>query len=133
MNKVVIIGRLVKDPELKFLPGSGVANTSFTVAVDKFTKKDEPKQADFIGCVAWNKTAELIANYMKKGSLIGISGRISTRNYEAKDGTKRYVTEVVADEVQFLDSKDKTSTEHKNDPKNNTPDDMPEVGGDIPF
>lgn len=103
MNKVVLIGRLTKDPELKYTPGTGTAVATFTLAIDRRTSKDGQREADFINIVAWNKTAELVANYMSKGRLLGVSGRIQTRSYDAKDGTKRYVTEVVAEEVQFLD------------------------------
>ena len=105
MNKTVLIGRLTKDPELKFTAGKGMAVATFTIAVDrKFSKE---KETDFIPIVVWGKQAESTANYMRKGKLIGVSGRIQTRSYDAKDGTKRYVTEVVADEVQFLEwSKD---------------------------
>ncbi|MBV7275793.1 single-stranded DNA-binding protein [Clostridium thailandense] len=103
MNKVVLIGRLTKDPELKFTPGTGTAVATFTVAVDRRFSKDGQKEADFIPVVVWGKQAESTANYMGKGKLIGICGRIQTRSYDAKDGTKRYVTEVVAEEVQFLE------------------------------
>jgi single-strand DNA-binding protein len=103
MNKIVLIGRLTKDPELKFTPGTGTAVATFTLAVDRRFSKDNQKEADFIPIVVWGKQAESTANYMSKGKLIGISGRIQTRNYDAKDGTKRYVTEVVAEEVQFLE------------------------------
>lgn len=104
MNKVVLIGRLTKDPELKFVPGTGTAVTTCTLAVDRrFPSKDGQREADFIPIVIWGKIAETTANYMSKGRLMGVSGRIQTRSYDAKDGTKRYVTEVVADEVQFLD------------------------------
>ncbi|MDP4144115.1 MAG: single-stranded DNA-binding protein [Bacillota bacterium] len=103
MNKVVLIGRLTKDPELKFTPGNGTAVASFTIAVDRRFSKDSQKEADFIPIVVWGKQAESTANYMSKGKLIGISGRIQTRSYDAKDGTKRYVTEVIAEEVQFLE------------------------------
>lgn len=109
MNKVVLIGRLTKDPELKYTPGTGTAVATFTLAVDRRTSKNGQKEADFINIVAWNKTAELVANYMKKGRQMGVSGRIQTRSYDAKDGTKRYITEVVADEIQFLDSKGDSS------------------------
>jgi len=102
VNKVVIIGRLTKDPELKFTPGSGTAVATFTVAVDRKFKSEGQPTADFIPVVVWGKQAENTANYMSKGRLIGISGRIQTRSYEAKDGTRRYVTEIVAEEVQFL-------------------------------
>lgn len=103
MNRVVLIGRLTKDPELRFTPGNGTAVATFTLAVDRRFSKDGQKEADFIPIVVWGKQAESTANYMSKGKLIGISGRVQTRNYEAKDGTRRYVTEIVADEVQFLE------------------------------
>lgn len=102
MNKVVLIGRLTKDPELRFTPGSGAAVTTLTLAVDKYNTKTGQKEADFVPVVIWGKQAESTANYMSKGSQMAISGRIQTRSYDAKDGTKRYVTEVVATEVQFL-------------------------------
>lgn len=103
MNKVVLIGRLTKDPELRFTPGNGTAVATFTIAIDRRFKKEGQNEADFVPIVVWGKQAESTANYMNKGRLIGISGRIQTRSYEAKDGTRRYVTEVVAEEVQFLD------------------------------
>ncbi|WP_321995151.1 single-stranded DNA-binding protein [Clostridium butyricum] len=102
MNKVVLIGRLTKDPDLRFIPGSGTATTNITLAVDKYNSKTGQNEADFIPIVLWGKQAENTANYMSKGSQIAISGRIQVRSYEAKDGTKRYVTEIVAMEVQFL-------------------------------
>jgi single-strand DNA-binding protein len=104
MNKVVLIGRLTKDPELKFTPGNGTAVATLTLAVDRrVPNKNGQREADFIQVTVWGKSAENTANYMGKGRLMGVSGRIQTRTYEAKDGTRRYVTEVVADEVQFLD------------------------------
>lgn len=114
MNKVVLIGRLTKDPELKFTPGNGTAVTTLTLAIDRKFLKDGQKEADFIPIVIWGKQAEATANYMTKGKLIGISGRIQTRNYDAKDGTKRYVTEVIADEIQFLEWGDKTGKSNEN-------------------
>lgn len=99
MNKVVLVGRLVKDPELKFTPGTGTAVATLTLAVDRRKKEDG---ADFIPVVVWGKQAENTANYTTKGSLIAVAGRIQVRTYDAKDGSKRYVTEVVAEEVQFL-------------------------------
>ena len=104
MNKAVLIGRLTKDPEVKQTQ-SGIDVASFTLAVDRTFSKE--KEADFINIVAWRKTAELCGKYLSKGSLVGISGRIQTRNYENKDKVKVYVTEIVADEVQFLDSRKK--------------------------
>ena len=108
MNKVVLIGRLTKDPELKFTPGGGAAVTTLTLAIDKYNTKTGQKEADFVPVVVWGKQAESTANYMSKGSQVAISGRIQTRSYDAKDGTKRYVTETVADQfngVEFLESK----------------------------
>ncbi|ADL53240.1 single-stranded DNA-binding protein [Clostridium cellulovorans] len=104
MNKAVLIGRLVRDPELKFAQGTGTAVANFTIAVDRrFSSKDGQKETDFIPIVVFGKIAETVANYTTKGKLIGVSGRIQTRTYDAQDGGKRYVTEVVSDEVQFLE------------------------------
>lgn len=107
MNKVVLIGRLTRDPELRFTAGTGTAVSTFTLAVDRnFKSKDGQREADFINIVVWNKLAEIVANNLTKGRLAAVSGRIQTRTYEGNDGQKRYVTEVVADDVQFLDRKD---------------------------
>lgn len=136
MNKVVLIGRLTKDPELRFTPGSGKAVATFTVAVDRRFTRDGQKEADFIPIVVWGKQAESTANYMSKGKLIGIAGRIQTRSYEAKDGTKKYITEVVAEEVQFLEWGDKTQKGNNSQMNNDNPfgDDITPVDdGDIPF
>lgn len=113
MNKVVLIGRLTKDPELRFTPGSGAAVTTLTLAIDKYNTKTGQREADFVPVVVWGKQAESTANYMSKGSQVAISGRIQTRSYDAKDGTKRYVTEVVADQfggVEFLGTKGSNSS-----------------------
>jgi single-strand DNA-binding protein len=110
MNKVVLIGRLTRDPELRFAAGSGVAVTTFTLAVDReFKNKAGQYEADFIPIVVWNKLAEIVANNLSKGRLVAVSGRIQTRNYEGNDGQRRYVTEIVADGVQFLERKDQSS------------------------
>ena len=106
MNKVVLIGRLTKDPELRFTPGTGMAVATFTVAVDRrMPNKDGVREADFIPIVVWGKQGENVANYMSKGRLIGVSGRIQTRNYEGKDGIRRYVTEVVVENIDFVGTK----------------------------
>jgi single-strand DNA-binding protein len=107
MNKVVLVGRLTKDPELKFTNGTGTAVATFTLAVDrKFVDKATgQREADFISIVCWRKTAEFVANYFKKGQMCGVSGAIQTRTYQAQDGSNRYVTEVVADDVEFVGSK----------------------------
>lgn len=107
MNKVVLIGRLTKDPELRYTPGNGVAVSSLTLAVDNYNSKTGEKGADFIPVVVWGKSAENVAQYCVKGSQIAVSGRIVNRSYDAKDGTKRYITEVVADMfngITFLSS-----------------------------
>lgn len=110
MNKVVLIGRLTKDPECKFV-ASGTAVCHLTLAVDRRFKKEEGPSADFIPVVVWGKIGENAANYLHKGSLCSVAGRIETRSYEAKDG-KRFVTEVVADEVKFLDPKKSGSNDY---------------------
>ena len=97
MNKVVLIGRLTKNPELRYTPGSGKAVTTLTLAVDNYDSKSGEKGADFIPVVIWGKQAENTAQYMSKGNQIAISGRIATRSYDANDGTKKYITEVIAD------------------------------------
>ncbi|MET4563350.1 single-strand DNA-binding protein [Lysinibacillus parviboronicapiens] len=110
INRVVLIGRLTKDPELKYSP-NGIASCRFTVAVNRtFSKEGEEKQADFIQCVAWRKQAENLANFMKKGNLIGLEGKIQTGSYEGQDGKKIYTTDVVADSIQFLEPKNNTGS-----------------------
>jgi single-strand DNA-binding protein len=105
MNRVLLVGRLTKDPELRYTP-SGVAVATFTLAVNRtFTNQQGEREADFINCVVWRKPAENVANYLKKGSLAGVDGRLQTRSYEGQDGKRVYVTEVVADSVQFLESR----------------------------
>lgn len=105
MNRVVLVGRLTKDPDLRYTP-SGVAVATFTLAVNRaFSNQEGNREADFINCVVWRKPAENVANYLKKGSLAGVDGRIQTRNYEGQDGKRVYVTEIVAESVQFLESR----------------------------
>lgn len=104
MNKVFLIGRLTRDPELRYT-GNNTPVATFSIAVNRnFTNQSGEREADFINIIVWRKQAENIKNYVKKGSQVAIDGRIQTRNYE-QDGVKRYVTEVVADNVQFLDTK----------------------------
>ncbi|HOO67795.1 MAG TPA: single-stranded DNA-binding protein [Bacilli bacterium] len=105
MNKVILIGRLTKDPDLRYTP-SNVPAVNFTLAVNRnFTNQNGERQADFINIVVWRKQAENVKKYITKGSQVAVEGRIQTRNYDDKDGKKVYVTEVVADNVQFLESK----------------------------
>ena len=102
--KVFLIGNLTKDPELK-QTASGISVLSFTIAVDRHVPKDAEKKTDFIGVVAWRQTAELVSRYFKKGKPIFVCGSIQTRNYTDNQGNKRFATEVVADEVGFVESK----------------------------
>ena len=105
VNRVVLVGRLTRDPELRYTP-NGVAVANFNIAVNRpFSNQQGEREADFINCVVWRRQAENLANYMRKGSLIGVDGRIQTRSYEGQDGKMVYVTEVVADNIQFLESR----------------------------
>lgn len=104
MNHWVGIGRLVRNPEVRYTQ-SGKACANFTLAIDRRRSGDGNQQADFIPCVAWEKTAEVISQYTGKGRKIAVEGRIQTRSYDANDGTKRYVTEVVVQSMEFCDSK----------------------------
>ena len=127
MNKVILIGRLTKDPQTRYTQ-SGVAVTTFTIAVDrKYAKKDSGQPtADFIPIVTWRKLAEICANNLTKGRLVGIEGAMQVRTYDGDDGKKRYVTEVIADEVEFLSP--------KNQQGNNAPYDAPEIADEmVPF
>lgn len=101
INRVVLIGRLTRDPELRKTQ-SGTSVCSFTLAVNRRQNQDGTQDADFINCVAWNKLADNIQLYQKKGNQLGIEGRINTRSYDNQQGQKVYVTEVVAENVQFL-------------------------------
>lgn len=103
INRVVLVGRLTKDPELRYTP-NGIAVARFTLAVNRtFSSQSGEREADFINCVVWRKQAENTANFLKKGSLAGVEGRIQTGSYEGQDGKRVYTTEVVADSVQFLE------------------------------
>lgn len=105
MNKVILIGRLTKDPELRYTQ-SGTAIASFTLAVNrKYANQNGEREADFINCQAWQKTAEFVANYFKKGQQMALEGRIQVRSYDGNDGQRRWVTEVVTDTVEFVGSK----------------------------
>ena len=110
LNRVVLIGRLTKDPELRYTQ-NGVAVTSFTLAVDRtFKNAKGEKEADFIPCVVFSQLAELCANYLAKGKLAAIDGRIQVRSYDAQDGQKKWVTDVVGENVRFLSPKDNNSS-----------------------
>ncbi|MBS4189849.1 single-stranded DNA-binding protein [Bacillus sp. FJAT-49705] len=114
MNRVVLVGRLTKDPDLRYTP-NGVAVASFTLAVNRtFTNQQGEREADFINCVVWRKAAENVANFLKKGSLAGVDGRIQTRSFDGQDGKRVYVTEVMAESVQFLEPRNSARAEGGN-------------------
>lgn len=118
LNRVVLVGRLTKDPELRYTP-SGVAVATFTLAVNRtFTNNQGEKEADFLNCVIWRKQAENVANFLKKGSLAGVDGRLQSRSYEDQSGKRVYVTEVVAESVQFLEPKGQGNSQ--NNQQNNS-------------
>lgn len=116
MNKAILIGRLTKDPEMR-TSSSGVSATTFTLAVNRtFTNQNGEKETDFINCVAWRKQAENIAKYCVKGSQVACEGRIQTRSYDAQDGSKRYVTEVIVENCTFLSPSSNSNNKDKTGP-----------------
>jgi single-strand DNA-binding protein len=120
MNRVVLVGRLTKDPELKYL-ANGTPVATMTLAVNRpFSNQQGEREADFINVVVWRKPAENAANYLKKGSLAGVDGRIQTRSYEGQDGKRVYITEVVADSVQFLEPKQQGQQQQSQPPQGNS-------------
>ena len=135
INKVVLLGRLTKDPELRYAAGSGTAVCRFTVAINRQFKKDE---TDFINCIAFGKTGETIAQYITKGRQIAVTGSIRTGSYDAQDGTKRYTTDVIVETFEFVESKKKETNEFDKQ-ANNFPDpftkehEEPVFEDDMPF
>ncbi|SDL19675.1 single-stranded DNA-binding protein [Natronincola ferrireducens] len=132
MNTVVLIGRLARDPELRFTQ-SGKAVATFSIAVNRpFSKTNE---ADFFNIVVWGKVAESCANYLAKGRLVGIEGRLQSRSYESQKGEKRYVTEIVANQVEFLEYGKKEKTNNSNESDIELQDFQPVYGEDegVPF
>ena len=109
MNHWTGMGRLVRDPEVRYTQ-SGKAVASFTLAIDRRRSGDGNQQVDFIPCIAWEKTADVISQYVTKGQKIAVEGRIQTRSYDAQDGNKRYVTEVVVQSMEFCESKRKATS-----------------------
>ncbi|HFN8889938.1 TPA: single-stranded DNA-binding protein [Staphylococcus aureus] len=138
LNRVVLVGRLTKDPEYRTTP-DGVSVTTFTIAVNRtFTNAQGEREADFINCVTFRKQAENVNNYLSKGSLAGVDGRLQSRSYDNKEGRRVFVTEVVADSVQFLEPKNNNKqnnqqhngqTQTGNNPFDNTEEDF----SDLPF
>lgn len=139
MNKVILIGRLTKDVELRYTQTNNTAVASFSLAVNrKFVKSGEERQADFFNIIAWNKLAENISKYLFKGNQVAISGRLETRSWDDQNGQKHYVTEVIAEEIDFIGSKNKQNNEAiLNSPtpinKNDDTSDFICNGDDLPF
>lgn len=139
MNKVILIGRLTKDVELRYTQTNNTAVASFSLAVNrKFVKPGEERQADFFNIIAWNKLAENISKYLFKGNQVAISGRLETRSWDDPNAQKHYVTEVIAEEIDFIGSKNKQNNEAiLNSPtpinKNDDTSDFICNGDDLPF
>ena len=111
MNKVILMGRLTRDPEVRYTQTSNTLVASFSLAVNRrFARQGEERQADFINCVAWNKSGEFVSKYFKKGQQVGVIGRLQTRTWDDDKGQKHYITEVVVEETYFADSKRDGST-----------------------
>lgn len=121
INRSTLVGRLTKDPELRYT-SNNVATVQFTIAVNRsFTNQAGEREADFVPCIAWRKQAENLANFMQKGALVGVDGRLQTRTYEAQDGSKRFVMEVVAEQVHFLESKKREQAPLPEPPRQTVP------------
>lgn len=136
MNKVELVGRLVKDPEVK-LTSNQTKFCSFTIAVDRrFKDANGQRQADFISCIAWKQTAEFIQKYFHKGNRIGICGSIQTRNYDDQNGQKHFITEVLAEEVEFVESQQEVqpqATVQAEAPQQVVQEEPEGIQGELPF
>lgn len=133
MNRIILLGRLVRDPEVRYT-NNGKVVCQFTIAVDRpFTGQEGQKEADFIPVVIWGKQAETLGNNLTKGQRVLVEGRLQIRGYEAKDGTKRYVTEVISDRFEFIERREKVAEPQENvaDKQQKSPMEM--FGEDIPF
>lgn len=140
MNKTILLGRLTKNPEIKFSQTNNVKVATFSLAVNrKYVKQGEERQADFFNIVTYSKLADFVEKFLKQGIQICVGGRLQTRNYEDKNGIRRYVTEVIAEEIDFADSFDKVKNEDtqenvKEDLKEkDTSEDFISNGDDLPF
>jgi single-strand DNA-binding protein len=138
MNKVILMGRLVKDPELRYTQANNTAVCSFTLAIDReFQKEGQEKEADFIPCIVWEKKGEAAAKFLEKGRRIAVAGRLQTRNWDDTEGKKHYVTEAVVENWYFADDKKKegtsgAKTEQHNPPHQQKDDDIPPPGNQQP-
>jgi len=134
LNQVVLIGRLTQDPELRYTPGNGVPVATFTLAVDRpFTNQQGERETDFINIVTWRKLAETCANYLKKGRLTAVTGRLQIRSYEDSQGVRRKAADIVADNVQFLDRGRASDETNPNESGGPVGDKVDISGDDIPF
>jgi len=129
MNKAILLGRLTKEPELRYTSNNNKAVCNFTLAVNRRFKKDGETQADFIPIVAWDKLGEFCGKYFLKGKQVAVVGRIQTRTWDDNDGKKHYVTEIVAEEAYFADSKAEAKVEAKEEVQQINPD----MDVDLPF
>ena len=136
MNKVILLGRLTRDPEVRYTP-TGKVVCQFTLAVDRpFANQEGQREADFIPVVIWGKSAELCGNSLTKGQRTLVEGRLQVRSYDAKDGSKRYVTEVIADRFEFIERKAEAMAAHGQNyaPKDSAPaGGMDSFGSEVPF
>lgn len=130
MNRVTLVGRLTANPELRYT-SSNLPLSRFTIAVNRQKKEDGTQNADFINCVAWNKTAELICTYLTKGSLVGLEGRIQTGTYEKPDGTRGYTTDVLVQNIEFLESKKNAAQITPQEVEQNTTDPFADFGTQV--
>lgn len=140
MNKVILLGRLTKEPEIKFSQTNNIKVATFSLAVNrKYVKQGEERQADFFNIVAYSKLAEFVEKYLTKGMQICLSGRLQTRIYDDNNGIKRYVTEIISEEIYFADSFDKIKTDNTQETvseelkEKDTSDDFISSGDDLPF
>ena len=128
MNKVILMGRLTRDPEVRYTQTSNTLVASFSLAINRrFAKQGEERQSDFINIVAWNKTGEFVSKYFKKGQQVALVGRLQTRSYQDNNNQTRYVTEVIAEEVYFADSNKTENNTNSNEQFETTSND------DLPF
>lgn len=134
LNQIVLIGRLTRDPELRYTAGGGIPVATFTLAVDRpFTNQQGERETDFINIVTWRKQAETCANYLKKGRLTAVTGRLQIRSYEDSQGVRRKAADVVADNVQFLDRGRDSDDSGPDNYEGPTGDDLDISGDDVPF
>lgn len=139
MNQVALIGRLTRDPELRYIPNSEMAVATFSIAIDRMVGKDKEKQADFPRITVFGKSAENCEKYLEKGRLVGITGRIQTGSYKDKEGKTIYTTDVVADRVEFLEWGEKKEKEEptgrptQEEKQDDAPEGFQTLDDDIPF